>query len=196
MNRGDGLRAERAGQQLAALLHQLEPGPHDRLRGGGAETDDEGGLDGSELRLEPRAARLDLRRARLLVDAPLPSRLPLEMLHRVGDIDLVARDAGVRERLVEHRAGGADKRLALPILLIARLLADEHHARGARAGAEHDLRGGLIQIAAAALMRRRAQRLDACRLRDKRRSTALSSRVGIIWATRGFLRHESIVASV
>src|SRR5687768_7516137 len=149
MNRRDDAGGEGARKDLTALLHQLELRTEHGLRGGGAEADDDGRVDGAQLRFEPRATRLDLGRARLLVDPPLPPRLPLEVFDGVGDIDLIARNTGIRERLVEHRAGRSDKGLSLPIFLVARLLADKHHARRARAGAEHDLRGGLVEITSA-----------------------------------------------
>jgi len=64
-------------------------------------------------------------------------------------------ERGGHWRFVEHAPRRADEGLALYVFLIARLFADEHHPRGFRAGAEHDLRRGLVQIAAAALVRRR-----------------------------------------
>src|SRR5688572_473317 len=169
MDRRDNPRRGRARNNLTALLHQLEAGAEHRLRSGGAETDDNRRLHGAQLRFQPRAARLHFRRTRLLVDAPLATRLPLEVFYGVGDIHLIARDAGVGKRLVEQRARGPDKRLPLPVLLIARLLADEHHPRALRPCPEHDLCGGLIEIAPAAFVRGRAQHLQTCRLRHERR---------------------------
>ena len=80
-------------------------------------------------RLEPRPAGRDLTPARLLVDAPLAARLPLEVL----DDDSSGRrrrlhDPRFGERLAEKAAGGADERPAREVLAIARLLADEHRA--------------------------------------------------------------------
>ena len=66
--------------------------------------------------------------------------LPLEVLDRVGDVDLVAVDAGGGERLVEQAPRGADERMALFVLLVAGLLADEHDARVTRPLAEDGLR--------------------------------------------------------
>src|SRR5436190_18899189 len=83
-----------------AVLHQLELRPHDRLRRRRAETDENLRLHGAQLGLEPGSARLDFRHARLFVDAPLAARLPFEMLDGVSNVDVVARDAGVLERLV------------------------------------------------------------------------------------------------
>ncbi len=47
------------------------------------------------------------------------------------------------ERFIENFAGRPDKRMALNILLIARLLADEHHARLRAAFAKNGLRACL-----------------------------------------------------
>src|SRR3712207_8490853 len=56
--------------------------------------------------VQPRDARRDLRRVRLLVDAarPLLAALPLEVLHRVRDVDRVAVDAGALQRLVDRKS--------------------------------------------------------------------------------------------
>ena len=104
-------------------------------------TTSSGRTDG-ELGLEPRATGGELARVRLCVQAALAARggLPLEVLDRVGEVDLVAVEAGGGERLVEQAARGADERVALFVLLVAGLLADEHDARVTRALAEDGLR--------------------------------------------------------
>src|SRR4051812_27897833 len=79
---------------------------------------------------------------------------PFEVLDRVRQIDALAGDAGVGERLVEQRAGRSDERLTLPVLLIARLLADEQDLGVARALPEDDLGGGFVEFAAATALRR------------------------------------------
>ena len=95
---------------------------------------------------EPWAARADLHRVRLLVDAAFSARLPLEVLHDVRDVDLRAIDGRFLEGPVEQCAGRSDERMACEIFLVARLLADEHDQRGARAFAEHRLRAELPQM--------------------------------------------------
>ena len=67
------------------------------------------------------------------MDPALAPRLVAEVLDRVGDVDVVAGDAGPLEAPVEHRAGGADERVALDVLAVAGLLADEHQRARARA---------------------------------------------------------------
>src|ERR687887_611324 len=96
--------------------------------------------DDVELRVEPGPARGHLAPVRLLVDAPLAARLPLEVLDDVRDVGLPPVDPRLLERLVEDPAGRADERLPRLVLLVAGLLADEHHVRRPRALAEHCLR--------------------------------------------------------
>jgi len=110
----------------AAVLADPELTAEERLRGGRAEAHEHLGLQQREFGLEPRPAGGDLRSVRLLVDAPLPARLPLEVLDDVRDVGQLAVDPRLLECLVEQPAGGADERLASQVLLIAGLLADEH----------------------------------------------------------------------
>src|SRR3954470_23659276 len=104
----------------------LERGAEQRLRSGGAKTDDHLRLDQRDLGIQPRSARADLAGARLLVNAPLAARLPLEMLHDVGDINDRAIDARIGERAIEEFAGRTDERVAAHVLGVPWLLADEH----------------------------------------------------------------------
>ena len=105
-----------------------------------------------DLGVEPRPAGRDLAGVRLLVDAPLAARLPLEVLDDVGDVDLRAVDPRLRERPIEQRAGRTDERMAAQILGVARLLADEHQRRRRRAFAEDGLRGALVEVACGAVL--------------------------------------------
>jgi len=61
----------------------------------------------------------------------------LEVLDRVGHEHLLTRNAGIRQRLVEQTPGGPHERMAGAILLIARLLAHEHHRCAFRPLARH-----------------------------------------------------------
>ena len=90
------------------------------------------GLTIAALQLQPHLAALDLVCVRPLVQPALAAHLVLEVLDRIGDEDFLARDAGIRQRLVEDAPGGPDERLAGQVLLVARLLADQHE--GARRG--------------------------------------------------------------
>ena len=102
------------------------------------------------LDIQPEAACLDLRHLRRLVDAALAARGELEVLDCIGDVDRAAVDAGLLHRPVHHLAGRADEWAADRVLLIARLLADEHRRRVRRTLAEHGLGGRFVQRAALA----------------------------------------------
>lgn len=97
-----------------------------------AETDQSPGLDDRELGFEPGPARRDFDRVRLLVDAFLSSRLPFEVLHDIGHVDLTPIDSGFLQAGVEQAAGGADKRAPFDVFPVARLLA--HQKRRAPTG--------------------------------------------------------------
>jgi len=75
------------------------------------------------------------------------------VLHGVGDVDVAALNAGRFEGLVENLAGRTDKGETRQILLVARLLADEHERGIGRTFAEHGLRRVLVEIAAGAAAR-------------------------------------------
>src|SRR5581483_4101747 len=140
MKRREDVRRERAFHEAAALRRDLEVLADDGLCRRGAEADDDLRLDRLDLALEPLVAGVDLALRGRLVQAPFAARLPLEMLHGVGDVEVLARHIGRLERAVEKPAGGADERQALPVLLVARLLAHQHHPGVRIAGAEYRLR--------------------------------------------------------
>jgi hypothetical protein len=76
---------------------------------------------------------------------PAPaSLLPLEVLHRVGDVDFGSDYAGLFKRAIEQLAGGAYERLALEVFVIAWLLADHNDAGVFRSFTEHGLRSVLV----------------------------------------------------
>jgi hypothetical protein len=72
-----------------------------------------------------------------------PARFPFEMLDSIGNENLVARDAGLTQCIIEQPTGRADERLAFAILAIAGLLTDHHDARMQRPCAGHALCGAL-----------------------------------------------------
>ena len=144
-----------------------------------------GGADQHALLLDPPAAGVDLRPARLGMDAALAARLELEVLDGVGDVSRLAIDAGVAEGAVEQLAGGTDERAAGKILLIAGLLADEHQRRIERPLAEHGLCRRAVERTARARLGFGEQRLPGragvaaglkAALRLDRRSQALLGR--------------------
>ena len=98
MDRGQhSLRQGRFNPFSAMLRHPKCPAQQ-RLGCRGPKTYDHLRMQHRNFRLQPGTARRDITRARSLVDAPLPARLPLEMFHRVGDVDRAAIDTGFLER--------------------------------------------------------------------------------------------------
>src|SRR5690606_6431951 len=94
---------------------------------------------------------LDLVRIGALVQPPLATHLVLEVLHGVGDEGFAAVNAGVFQRPVEQASGGSDERMTRAVLLVPRLLADEHDSRPPPPLTRHRLGGAGIERAARAL---------------------------------------------
>jgi hypothetical protein len=120
-------------------LEQLAPhgtdrdGPAEHRPGrGGAEAHHDVGSDDRQLGLEPRVARRDVPDARLLVDPTLAAHRVAEVLDRVGDVDRRPIDTGPVERVDQHPARGSHERLARLVLLVTRLLTDQHEPRAGR----------------------------------------------------------------
>ena len=111
------------------------------------ERDDELGANGTDLALEPLPACLHLGRRGLLVDSSLAARRPLEVLHRVRDVQGLTRQSHLLEGVVENPTRRPDERLAGPVLLVAGLLADEHDACGSGPLTANTLRGPLPEAA-------------------------------------------------
>ena len=103
-----------------------------------------------DFELEPQVTGEHLVVVRPLVNATFAARRPLEVFDRVGQINAADGDARLVERFAKQTAGRADERLALPILDVARLLADEHDIGALVAGAEDRLRAAAPEIAALA----------------------------------------------
>lgn len=103
MHRGDHRRCPLRWNRHTALFHDAERAPKQRLGGRGAETDDDVRAYERDFLFEPRVARANFAGARRLVDPPFGVRVarPFEVLHGIGDINVVAVDAGSIERVIE-----------------------------------------------------------------------------------------------
>ena len=123
---------------------------------------------GAQLGLDPRVAGLDLRCARLLVQAPRSPLLVLDVLHGIRDADVVARQIRLLDARPQDTTGRADEGMALAIFLIAGLLADQHERRSAAALAEHGLRRVRPQRAPAAALHSVGERGERPRVRHER----------------------------
>src|SRR5438874_4440908 len=107
------------------LLADTKRRPHHGLRRRRAEQNDQARLDQLDLRLEPRPAGADLRRVRLLMEAPFAAAGEAKVLHGVGHVDPPAVDPSLVQSLLQHPSRGTDERTALQVFLVPRLLADE-----------------------------------------------------------------------
>ena len=103
--------------------------------------------DEHDFRLHERQLLFEVRRARLHLVGHRIAVHRRPALEHVGDVDIGAaqRDAG--QKRVQQLAGGADKRLALPVFVEARGLADDHHVGGARSDSRYSLGSRRVQAA-------------------------------------------------
>src|SRR5581483_1211933 len=127
MHRGHYMGGERRSHKLSSITRYAELLSEQSLRGSRAKTDQHGRLNGGEFRIQPWPARVDLRGAGFLVNAPFSTRcgFPTEMLYDVCHINVLALDVCADQRFIQYPAGRADERSALNIFPIARLLANE-----------------------------------------------------------------------
>src|SRR5438105_14607102 len=72
------------------------------------------------------------------------------MLDRVGNVDALPVDPGGSQAFVEQLSRRPHERLARQVLLVPRLLADEHQLSSRRSLAEHGLGGVLPEAASSA----------------------------------------------
>src|SRR5438874_4254632 len=168
MHRRHHVRREWRRDQLPALLGHFESRGDERLSGGSTEADNDLRLQDPDLGVEPQPAGGDLAPIRLFVQAPLPRRAPLEVLHRVRDVDRVTVDSRGVEGFVQDAPRRPDERLAGDVLFVARLLADEDDLGGPAALAKYRLRRALPQVASLAMRRRITPRAQAFQLRELR----------------------------
>jgi hypothetical protein len=156
--RGQHVPSERRRDQLPAVTGDAECRAQERLGGSGAEAYHHTRFHQCHLAIEPWPAGGDLAPIRLLLDAPLAARLPAEVLRHVRDVRLRAVDSGLGERPLQELSRRADERPTGEILVVARLLADEHQGRVRLAVPADRLGGPLPEVTRPALLRRPAQR--------------------------------------
>src|SRR5262245_26778525 len=124
MERRDHVLRERRRDRPAVGLGDAHVTTEERVGGGRAEADEGARANRRQLRQEPWAAGTQVRRRRLLVDAPFPARLPVEVLHHVRDVYAGPVEAGGLESLVEQASGGSHEGPAGEVLLVTGLLAN------------------------------------------------------------------------
>ena len=93
-------RREGGLHNFASMLGYAKLAAEQRLGCGRSQTHDDPGFDRRNFRIQPRPAGGDFRCVGFFVDSPLATRLPFEMLYRVGDIDCFAINSGFRKRAV------------------------------------------------------------------------------------------------
>ncbi len=169
---------------LAAVLQDLHRLAEDGEHRGPAHRDDYPWTDQPPLVLQPPAAGGDLSPVGGLVQPSLASRLVLEVLDGVGDIGAGALDAGLGQGAVEKAPGGSHERSALEVLLVARLLAHQHHRGLGRTFAGHALGGVSPEIAAPAALDRLGDGGEGARLRRGAFPTPCCGEIGHTGRTR------------
>src|SRR6188474_1999466 len=105
--------------EFPALTRDPECAPEEGLGRRRAEAHEHVRFDSSELAIEPWPAGADLLGVRLLVDPPLSPRPPLEVLHDVRDVHLIAVDPRPLERTIQQLSRRADERPPLDVLAVA-----------------------------------------------------------------------------
>src|SRR5579864_5647694 len=122
------IRSERRVYELPALATHAELSSQERLRRGRTQANKDLRSHNSQFGVEPRAASLNFGVARLFVNAPFApfGRRPLEMFHHVRHVYFCSINASLDEGLIQEFPRRPNKRMTSPILLISRLLADEH----------------------------------------------------------------------
>src|SRR6185437_2540817 len=133
---------------LAALLADTEVSAQQTLCRAGAQEHDNLWACHFNFGVKPGTAGADLECAGFLMNAALAARLPLEVLDDVCHINVIAVDTCGLQCLVEHSAGGPNKRAALNIFFVAGLLSHHEYSRVRVPFAKNSLRAALPQVAA------------------------------------------------
>jgi hypothetical protein len=102
------------------------------------------------------------------MNTALPSRLPLEMLHRVGDVAVRARNPGLAQGVIKQLSSRPHKRPSLPIFQISWLFTDQNDLCRSLTLSEDCLGSVLPQWTSATSARRRAHDCEVIRRWDLR----------------------------
>ena len=84
-------------EEFAPVLGEPKIAPEHGLGSGGAQADDNVGLDNKYFSVKPRSAGLDLTGGGFFVQTTLATALPMKVLHNIGNVDVVARYSGFVE---------------------------------------------------------------------------------------------------
>src|SRR5580765_443091 len=149
---------ELRGQHLATLPADSECRAENGLRRSRTHCHDEVGLNDPQFRFQPRTARCDLARVRLLMNPAFATRLPFEVFHSVRDVNLRPIDSSVLERAIHNFPSRTNEWFARDIFVIARLFANQHHRCALRTFAKDSLGRSFVQMTRSAMSRRLAHR--------------------------------------
>ena len=97
-------------EHFSVLFRHAKTSSHQRLRRGCSESHDDLRLDDLQFRIEPRAIRRNLARVGFLMQSTFAHGLPLEVLHRVGDVHASAVDFCFSQSPVQQHSRWADER--------------------------------------------------------------------------------------
>lgn len=139
-------------KELASMLREPECSAKQCLCRGCSQAYDDLRLHDGYFAFEPRLARADLPRVRLLVNAALTSFLKLEVLDGIRNVNRFAVDTRFEQCLFEHSSCGPHEGTSLEILVIAWLFTDEYDASPFGSFSKNGLRCMTIQIATMALL--------------------------------------------
>jgi hypothetical protein len=120
---------------------------------GSSERDNDLWLNRSDFLIQPNIACFDFTDSGLFVQPPLAARFPLEMLHRVRDVNVAASEPGCLQGLIEHPPCGPDERMTAQVFFVAWLFSDQHDSGPVGPFAHHSLGSVLPQIAPSAILR-------------------------------------------
>src|SRR5262249_46382450 len=143
--------------KLTPMFRDAKVAPEHGLCSGGSQAHDYFRFDHQNLGIQPRLAGFDLAGCRLLVEPAFAPRLPSEVFDGVRDVNIVARNACLIQRVVEKSPGGANEWVALLVLFITRYFAQQNHVSSAGSLAENGLCGVPVQIATLAACSRLAK---------------------------------------
>ncbi len=86
------------------------------------------------------------------MDSALAARLPLEMLHRIGEVNFFAIDPRFLQSAIHDFSGRSDERFSGHVFMIAGLLADQHDWRFFGSFAENGLGCAFVQVTGGAFL--------------------------------------------
>ena len=145
----DHVRCKRRFDELSSLPADPKIFSQQRLSSTRTQANEDFWFHTFEFSIEPRAASLNLRIARLLVNATLSAfrRSPFKVLYHIRDINFRAIDLCLGKRLIEQPAGWPNEWTTNSVLLVAGLFANQHDYSLRRAFAKNGLGRCFPQVA-------------------------------------------------